>query len=380
MKTQKRILIIPILVSQAISTFASANDLEVDVSTALGTDSNPFRLSEVLAPSSETYWANDLAVNYAATENLSIKARVRDFKYFSDKRADAQTLFAAIDYKSTFDACQCELEVGVDYYNFDRTYVSRFRGDVLTVGATSLADRYDSSMLRPTAGLTYAIDNVHKLSVKTQYNQVTYSDFNDIGLDNLDYDQLELEGEWEYKPNIRYRVRSFASFNLRKYDERLAVDSIGQDILGLSSEYQYAEAGVKTRLKLIDRHWLYTDLSYQDRQDNGQGYYNYQQARVTMRWFAQYDNDLKTDLSLRFNNLSYSRDIVVDQVGNIENNDETPSTRGWRVQGKISKLIYRYQNVPIEAFVNATYHNIAAQINAYEFDRVQLESGLSVKF
>lgn len=360
-----------------LSTQLQADPIKVNIQSGLGFDSNPFRLSSSFSSPDEFYWFNNLELHTELNQSLSFKLGVRDMHYLDNKDASTQRLDGKISYQQKLTDCKCEMSASIAYRDYDKTYISRFTGERFAFGGGDASDRYDYRQILPALNFTYAASKQHNFSTQLTYVDREYQDYSALGLSNLDYQEYKLHSQWQYKPNKVSRYQFFAELQKRNYDQRLAVDASGDSIAGLISEYTYWKLGLKTRFKLASGQWLYANLNVRERTDNGGGYFDTGTTQGSLRYYARIADETTVNISVRFNDLDYSRGQLTE---NIENQDETPSYQGWTYQARVQSKLWEFDKLPLLGYVSINYQDISADLAAYIYDRTRIEAGFKIEF
>ena len=366
-----------LLSALSFGAVAADSPLSVELESGLGFDDNPFRLNNSFNPIDDTFWLNDIEATLSANQYLSLELGIRDYRYQDNDDANSQRVRAAIRFERDFDKCDCRINASLLYRDIDRTYISRFTGQRFSFRNQDASDRYDFSEVRPQIAFTYDLNKQHSFSSNFRIDDRQYENYTAIGLANLDYFEYRNRTQWQYKPNKVSRYQVFAEYRFREYDERLAVNANGDDILGVISEYDHWKTGLRTRFKLAKRQWFYANVDYQDRTDNGEGFFDTETTQVYFRYYARFKDTTKLDLSARYTDLNYPRG---QQTQDVENQDETPSSQGWYYRAHVETELYRFNKTPLVGFITANYHDVSADLPAYAFDRTRVTAGIRIAF
>lgn len=354
-----------------------ASPLTLELESGFGFDDNPFRLNNSFNPQEDTFWLNDIEAKLDATQHLSISLGLRDQRYQDNDDADSQRIKGSIRYQREYKDCNCKIDASVNYRNIDRTYISRFTGVRFAFGGQDASDRYDFSEVRPDFTFTYQFNKQHSVSTNLRMVDREYENYTSIGLPNLDFREFRNRTQWEYTPTKTSRYQIFAEYRYREYDDRLAVDANGDDILDVISEYDHWKLGLRTRFKLAKGQWFYANVDYQDRTDNGEGFFDTETTQLYLRYYARLSKTTKLDISARYTDLNYPRG---QQAQDVENQDETPSSQGWYYRAHIETQLYTFADTPLIGYVTANYSDVSADLNVYEFDRARLTAGIKIQF
>ncbi|NTS76688.1 autotransporter outer membrane beta-barrel domain-containing protein [Catenovulum sp. SM1970] len=360
--------------AMAVATPAMATD--VHISSGLGYDDNPYRLNEAFKPESDTYWRNKVRIKHDFNKNWYTDARLDSSVYADDSNADTLSTHIEAGYKTRLLDNKATLTTSLAHKYFDKTFVSRFSGQEYFYKGNNASDRYDYQRWTPEIDLTYRLDKNNRFKASFDYRFQAYEGYTDLGLSNLDYEQAKLKFEWRHRFNKNFSITPNIELTKRSHDERLAKDALGKNIPGKVLSYDYQGAGVKSFYRFNKATSLSTSFKYIQRNDNASGYYDTEEKVFSTRLLHKFDKNTRLTLGLRYADLDYQRQLFTD----VETEDETPSTEGWRVQAKYQQHAFSVKDVPVSWYADANYYDYTAEINAYEYDRVKLESGLSFKF
>jgi hypothetical protein len=357
---------------------------EIELESGLGTDSNPFRLSDSLVPQSESYWRNELKLSLGEVAPWFMKVKFEDQQYSGDDRADNTKVSGEVGVTTQFGQAKHELELSLNAGSQDRTYVSRVTGQEFSFGGTPFGDRYDQTYQGAEAGFEFNLGKRQKILAEIEYQKRDYEDPTIDGLSNLDYDSTKLELSWQNYIGNEFRYRISAHTGERNYDERLARDIDGNEIPGVIESYKLTGVDLQTRYRMGKKTYAYITIGLDQRTDNGGGYYDTDTKSLGFRLSHKTQSDSQLRLSLKYRDLSYDRgDIATD----IETDAETPSSSGWTAIASYEKPLVRFNQSEdsdeaseLSWYIQAKIYDFDADRDIYRFNREILETGLKVEF
>jgi len=350
---------------------------ELQVTSGLGYDSNPYRLSDAHSVESDSFWRNSVKASVGKKKNWFASGRLQHDSYLDNSDADQTNWQVKVGYKGRFSPAKHFYRVSLEYRDSDKTYVSRFSGKPYSVGGISATDRYDYQRWAPKAELYYNLSKHQQLQFKLNYRQQDYSDYTNLGLSDLDFSQAGGYIGWRHKLSKKTQLTVFGDYQQRDYDNRLAKDIDGDDIAGLTSEYTYKQLGVKARYKLSKATTVSARVDYTDRQDNGDGYYDTETFHASLQFKRITANKGELSAGIDYRDLGYTRSDINDD---LEQEGEAPSTKGYRIKAGYKMPAFTLGQYPVIWYNRFSYEDYDADVKQYVYDRMKIETGLQVKF
>jgi len=290
-----------LLGAMLISFQVKAGETELDLDVSAGYDDNPYRLS--VNEKSGGFVEFDASLDYDADVGdvsaffLEVDA---DASRFSGGAKDASDMVTAVHTGFEFDwrtgnRNRYRLEIGAGTRLRRGTFVSRFTGEIGTIGTTEIPDRFDYDRADVFANSDYYLGDNLKLSLDLDYRDKDYvEDYAILGADRLDNKETSIAPSLRYDVSDQWRVTVFGDFKVREYVNRTNDDATGNPIPGSNREYDYSEIGMALEFQgRDDRQWEF-GLSSGDRKDNGVGYWDYDMED----YYVRIEQDFRTDASL----------------------------------------------------------------------------------
>lgn len=367
------------LVTVALLTLVATQARAVDISVkaGVGVDANPHRLADSFDPQQQSYLYNSYRVKTDSRSNWILEAGGANW-YFQDlETADASNFRLFGGYKDKLLDNKLAYTVGLKYQQSDRTYVSRFSGDVYQTKGQSAADRYDSSRFTPSIDLRYRLSKQHYLLFDWEYKTVGYEDYTTLGLSNLDYNQWQSQAGWLFRVDKNTRHQLTGKFRSREYDNKLARGLDGKTIEGLNSVYDYVGAEYKLRHKFNDnlRFSLTADMLI--RSDNAEGYYDTRSTSIRADIRHQFSENWYYSLSAGYRSLDYDRDTAAASTGEVD--DELPNNRGFNLRAHFEGTLFKLDTVSTNLYLTSNYYQYDSDTAAYQYDRYKLETGIRIR-
>ena len=361
----------------AASSSASATVLTVN--SGIGLDSNAFRLNQEFETEQQAYLNNSIRLRSDFKSPFVFNLSYANKTYLDDDRADTTTTGFTFGYKGKWQALKYQISLG--HRDFEKTYVSRFSGDVYTSKGEDFPDRYNFARLTPKMSLEYKLNKQHSLLLSGEYRETDYHDYSEFGLSNLDYSQWIGAAGWKYKPTKSFT--SILNFDLqqREYDGRLAKDKDGKNIEGLTSVYDYWGVDWTGRHRFSKQTQLSLSASYTDKSDNASGYYDTEYLTLGARLRHKTDSDTQISASFMYTDLKYLRGSIRDNSeSDIETNDELPDNNGFVSRLSIDKPFWSNGKNQAKFYLSGTYYQYDSGIKQYTYDRYKVETGIKLRF
>jgi hypothetical protein len=216
-------------------------------------------------------------------------------------------------------------EWSLRYQARDKTYVSQLTGVEATFGGEPIGDRYDRSGGDFKAGWRLPGGSLGRLSLAGWVRDQQYwEDYEELGLDRLDYHEYGLGPTYEIGDRDRGLEVALRA-EKRIYADRRVSDANGDPVPGTDREYDYYGVDARLRHRFTRRIALEANGGYEIREDNGVGYDD------RTRWNAGIEIDLRLPGSNRLSLATtyYSRQFDNQVVGDPTINDELPDKEGF---------------------------------------------------
>lgn len=371
-KSSKTILRSTVLMAFCAHTYA----VSLEVSSALGVDDNPFRLSDNFSIESASYASSFMRVKLGETLGVGADLRLRDIRFDDLESAESRDMQARVNFNQRFLDKKLYLRSYIDYRDYDKTYVSRFSGETYEVNDNDASDRYDYGAWRMLLEGRYRLAKSHYVIAGTRYQARDFEDYDSLGISNLDYKQASINLGWRYQPNRQWRVELRSEFTAREYDAKVARDFNGNRIDGSILEYDYRRLEVRLRYRPSKQLTASFNTSFTDRSDNGGGYYDTDTRRSSARlsWAPNDKNSFTA--SLAYGDIAYERGT---SATDLESEAETPSTEGWRARASYNRLLWEDDDYRVFWQSDWSWFRDSAEQDVYAYSRQKLETGLKLE-
>ncbi len=352
---------------------------KISLDAGLGYDDNPLRLNPSLNPGSDSFWRTEIASKLAWDSGIFINAKLDKTSFSDDDRADSFSTSLQIGYSTKFGDNKHRMKLSLSRRSLDKTYVSRRTGQLFTRSGQPAGDRYDYVRWTPRFEYSYRLNKQHRVEVDLQYREQAYEDYTSLGLSNLDFRQLSMQLGWRYRPNKQWQFSPYLEILEREHDDRRAKDSSGKNIAGSNLQYSYRAIGLNARYKLGKNARLKLKTSFGKREDNASGYYDTFGQSHSLEWEREFGGGSELSLRAKYTDLDYERSMLTGN-GTIEDDAETPSTKGWHYRVSYSMPVFEINGSKAYWYTEVNLYDISAELATYQFDRSRVESGLRIRF
>ena len=275
---------------------------DLDVTLALGYDSNPLRIS---GDGSNAAFADarvdgGLTVGSSRATQFFARGGLARRAHGGASNADTWGFGVRAGVSTRPPALQgrgpLSLSAGGAYGESRSTFTDRRTGGAYEVevegpgGAPStvaVPDRFDSRTIGAFFNLRWRPAARTRVSLDLQLDRADFlKDYSDAGLAPLDYRTLSVEPGVQYRVNDLVVLGAYVVLTHLDYDEQPAVGSDGMEVAGTRRRYRYAEHRLAVRV--TPRRDLRIDFGARggNRSDRYAGYYDYG-SRVTYMAFDQ---------------------------------------------------------------------------------------------
>lgn len=366
--------LLPVFALYAINSAAHA--VELAVQSAVGHDSNPFTLADTFDPDSSTFVENKLAFRQEFND-LRFSVRVTDRRYDrADSRADHTSWKTDARYKQSYRLWgnKTRSSIAVGFGAKDKTYVSHSTGNIGQFGGLEIGDRYDYTQWFVKTKTRMKLNKSVKTTLTLKYNNKDYEDYAIQGLSNLDYTQYSLSNAWAYSFDKANSLSSEMSYEKRTYDDKRQKETGG--LIIDNSDLAYSSFGLEVGFEHKFSKALSFGLAfaYKEREDNGAGYYDKKDKRVSADLDYASRMGLELGLALGYRDTAYVNSNAFDP-----NNDGEPSKHGYFVAIETNKTLKKWAGKP-SVFAKIKYDDYDSDQANYEYDRLQAQLGLALKF
>ena len=362
-----------VLFGGTIAGSASAADLSVEAQGGL--DSNPHRLSSPLDPDIELFGLLDLRFSNDFDNGVFVGAHSKHAFYPDDDRADWSRTELDLGFGDDFELQhkEFEYELSADWIDRDKNYVSRTTGEDATFGGESITDRYDYEQLNLNAEISYRTANKHRLRARYQRRDKDYADYSIPGLDNFDYTHDRYRFDVEFRLADSHSLSLEYSETTREYEDRRASNLDGDEIPGSDLEYDYSEYALGYEYSPNKDFWIFAELSFSDRSDNGVGYNDSTYDRLYLSLKHQINDLDEFRLSLTYSEFEYDNRSFTDSA---QLEEDAFDNDGYIVKMDYKRRLRRGGDEKLTLVYELQFDDYDSSDARYRYDRVIVSLGL----
>lgn len=359
----------------SLTSNASAITLKAEVSP--GYDSNPYKLSDSLDNGEAWFVDTNVFIKQklaGLTLSGSLKNRAHEGSF---NNADVFTGRLKALYKKTYAISDKKVvsRLGIQTGFKDKTYVSRSTGDTGTFSGQKIEDRYDYDYWRLLGSSSIQLSDQVRTALALTYNNKSYDDQNITGISTLDYEQANLVNTWTFKHNSDGRFKLDLGIGERDYDNRRQKSKAGALVAGSDLKYFYHNVELSHRYKITQDLRTNVGIEYEERTDNGSGYYDTDKIKYSADVFYTVDKGFKLYAKSSYEDYEYDSLTTTD-----ENDEDLPGKQGYTVKLGVEKDLSELTDMPVLGFAGIRFDNFDSNDPVYEYDRYQAFMGIKVNF
>ncbi|MEW8237432.1 MAG: hypothetical protein AB2727_04490 [Candidatus Thiodiazotropha taylori] len=344
---------------------------------AIGYDNNPFRLNDSFSSQDGKYLDLKMKAKQKFDNGITINASGKSRNYNSSKSDANQFLFgigAMYKHNAEIYNKKSTVKVAAGFKLKDKTYVSRFTGDIGEYGGNDISDRYDYNSFSLNASFDLKISKKLITEIGLNYRNRDYEDYNINGLSNLDYSQYYLTNDWTYKQNKKNKYDFKLYLGARNYDDKREKNLSGSEIAGSDLEYDYFGVSIGHRYKVDKDISISWELKYQDRKDSGTGYYDMDEIIADIGIKYRFISNWRFIGSLLYIDRNYPVRISISD----ENDIQSPDKQGYAIKFRFERELPEITRYDTRAYIGMIYEDYDSDEPAYVYDRMQIMTGIKI--
>jgi len=292
----------------------------LEINAGGGYDTNPFELSG----QNDGGLFTDLNINHAGKTpvlkkselryNATLKGRLYE-SAFDDADYYSLDLRGRFVHRFKIGERTANFLLTTDWKSDRRTYFSQSQRAVATSGGNSISDRFDYDSPKLAAELIYRLNKVHSLSLYSYVSSRNYlEDYEDIGLEGLDYYEYSFQPTYRYKNANGLNARAFVYYRKRMYEDLLEDDITGANIFGEKLRYDFYGYGVTAKSPITEKLSVNAYANGYFIRDGAAGFrdFDFHQLRVGL------DYQIKKNQKISAQGSCYIRDFLLDVAAPVE--------------------------------------------------------------
>lgn len=369
-----------------LASAASFAGTETDLRADLGYDSNAFTLSDLVGEEGGMFTALDATVGAQRDTRgggeLGFDAGLAARLFGSGMSdADEEKYFVRVRGESGGKRREHAFDWALRYRLRDKTYVSRFTGEVATDDGTptgtEIGDRYDSGIADLRGAWHLPGGRWGRVSLEGAAEIKDYSkDYAALGLDRLDYTRFGLEPQYEYErgpDTILVRL----PWAIRQYRDRRVSDASGAAVAGTDLEYTYYGLEARYVREVSRAGEIDFTAGYELREDNGVGYGDRKRWNTGIEWTHKPARGERLSAGIEYS----SRVLDHPVTGNPLINDETPEKKGYVVNVRYARPLPGVAAKDLSLLAEALWESFDNSSDArFEYDRYEVFAGVRKQF
>ena len=364
------------LLTMLLATNAFAVELKAMLSP--GYDSNPYKLADNLDNDESFYLDTNVSLKEIFGK-FEITGRLNNRAYEGAlDNADVFSGYMRGRYKTGHQLLNKKFksELNVDYGFKDKTYVSRSTGTVGVFSGQKISDRYDYEYWKISGKSAIQLTKGIKTGLELTFQQKEYDDQNILGLSNLDYEQIGLTNSWKLKQSKASSYKLDLSIGERDFDNKRQKSISGALIAGSDLKYYFHKLKASHRHKITKNIKVDLALKYEERTDNGSGYYDTEELKL----YADIDYKISKGMKAYVDTSYTDREYQNNTSSADENDQDEAGKKGYSIKLGLEKDLMLYESMPVIAFIGAQYDNYDSNDPIYEYERYQVFTGVKVEF
>ncbi len=361
-----------------MSTTAMAADLEANVTS--GYDDNPYLLSDTFLPQSALFIGSDIKLRHRFDSGFGVSGDWDQLIYEGkSKDANRRTLSGGIDFRKrgTLMGTDVRYRTGVNFTDYDKTYISRSTGLVGKIGANQLGDRYDASWGDVDAGIEFRFSKKFRLDISANGRDRKYHDYSAVGASNLDFRQLGSRAKITFKPTSKNEFTASYTYRDRKFDDRRGRLLDSSLVAGSNLKYKY---------NIVEATWTYDISKKQDlraaayienRSDNVTGFYNTTWQRYSISYTNEVSERQKLEMNITYRDYKYDNN---DVIGAIEGQEPINSKKGFAYELSYGYLLSKLDHMNLWLVANGSYEDYNSVNVNYIYKQAVARLGIQLDF
>ncbi|MGI1678508.1 MAG: hypothetical protein K6L75_07255 [Cellvibrionaceae bacterium] len=366
-----------------------AHDFELDV--AVGLDSNPNKLTKTLDLDNGGYGLGRIEFSHMPTRT--------GYYYQLEGRSDIYKTGEETTVESNSEHLNGKAELGfkwrpknkygrskykweINYNTKDSIFVDRSSGDVPIFNGEPVGERFDAVWVGFDFSGTIPISEEAEFIFNLDFKNKEYESYEDIGLSNLNYKQVNLDVGFEKEIWSKVFLKTMIGYSKRVYEDRRAREKNKTLIPDTDLEYSYLEAINAIEYRFAKRWKFEIGLDVDQRQDNEKGYYDSTQAKLITRLRYRNSDYVKFLLSARYLKRRYDEigeDPAVGSIvtpGGVDEEELEKSREGVRVRAEFIRRLVSQGPLTLDLIMGLEYDTFENSNPVFSYDRGQTYVGL----
>ena len=295
---------------------------QVTATVSGGFDDNPFKLSSNNNDDETGFLDAEVRLEQDLGSHFAIDARVRHVAADGGSEDASRTTYSAIleyENESELFGVPAEFMVHGRAAGSDKTFVSRNTGTVGVFAGSPVPNRFDYNSFELRGRLDLEVTDQSTLRVQLDARDRTYEDYTDLGLSNLDYQQVFANLVWRYQPSEYHDIRFGTSFGERAYDNREGRALDGSFVAGSNLDFSFFGADASWKYDFNDENDIRISYDYNMREDSVAGYFDTTRHTGALRYRYRPDTQNRFAAELTYSDFEYDNIPASAIINNEEN-------------------------------------------------------------
>ena len=359
---------------------APAAYADVTATIETGHDDNPFRLSDDLNNDEGAFIAAEVRLQQPLGNGFAFDGRVSHTAYDNnDQDADRTSYSATLEFESDSELFDMPAEflVHARASGSDRTFVSRSTGDVGVFGGQQIADRFDHNSIELRGRVDFEVTEQSMLRLQLDARSRKYEDFTNLGLSNLDYNQVYAHARWRYQPTDAHDIRIGGSLGQRNHDDREGRDLNGNFVTGSNLDFTFFNANASWKYEFTDSQDVRFAYDFDNREDSVAGYFDTTRHKLALRYRYRPDKQNRFGAQIAYSDLEYDNipaSAIINNEENVGPND------GFSASLSYDRELFEKDDQSVWLITELTYDDFESPNPNFTYNRTLFTIGLKAEF
>lgn len=372
-------MIRPLIVSAlGCALLAATAQAQITATVETGHDDNPFRLSDQFDQRSGAFLDGELRLEHGFETGLFVDARIQRLASQSeDADRGSHALTLGFESEARLFGRPTEFEFHVRATGTDRTFVSRNTGEVGRFAGVAIPDRFDQDSLEVRARADIALSDAWTLRLQGDGRSRAYQSYANLGLSNLDYDQVFAHARLRYWPDRTVDAQIGGSIGQRVYDDRRGRALDTGIVAGSELEFGYVSFDASWKYVFRPHHDVRVAYTHDAREDNVTGYYDtsLNRTRLRYRYMPEWGHRFSAEIEYRdfdFDNIPAA--LIIADEENVAPND------GVRLTLTYHRRLVRTDAREVWLEASLVHDDFSSPNTAFNHDRTVARVGFVFEF
>lgn len=353
---------------------------EVTATVESGFDDNPFRLSEQFNDNEGGFFDSELRFRQGLGNGFRVDARARYLAYTgTEEDADRFIYSALLEYENDTNWFGKKVDYSLRgrVNGIERTFVSRSTGQVGVFSGQEIGNRFNYVSFDGRARADVALNPKTRLRLQLDSRVRRYDDLTDLGLSNLNYNQVYGRGIVRYRPNDDHELNFGAAVGQRNHLNRLGRALDGTFVPDSNLNFTFFEAEARWKYEFIEGHDVQLSYDYRSRSDSVSGYFGTNLHRAGLRYRYRPNRDNRFTARFEYGDLDF---VNIPAEAIINNEENVGPNNGFTIAGSYSRRLSKGETHDLWLDIGVSYDDYESLNTNFTFDRLLARAGLTFQF